>query len=316
MLSSLAILTPDLNLVLPKYLYFVLSSERFVSEAIDRKTGVAIRRIVLKTLKAIPIPLPPLEVQKEIVAEIEGYQKIIDGARQVLENYQPHIPIHPDWPIVKIGDLCKPEYGFTASALDAGSHRFVRITDIGPDGHLKVDDAKFIDVTDESRRFILSQGDLLVARTGATYGKTMLFDQDVPAIFASYLIRLRFPADRLEPKYYWAFAQSEGYWTQAQSLVTGGGQPQFNGNALVDIKFPLPVIEIQRAIVMQIEEEQRLVNANKELIRRFEAKIKTTINRVWGESDAASSYRAEQPEEPVDQAGSPSTAPCAMSLAS
>ena len=52
------------------------------------------------------IPLPPLEVQKEIVAEIEGYQKVIDGARAVLDNYRPHIPIHPDWPMAEIGELC------------------------------------------------------------------------------------------------------------------------------------------------------------------------------------------------------------------
>lgn len=81
-------------------------------------------------------------------------------------------------------------------------------------------------------------------------------------------------------------------------------------------KFPLPDLETQRAIVTEIEAEQALVNANKELIRLFEAKIKTTINRVWGESEAVSSSRAGQPEEPVDQAGGASTAPCAMSLAS
>ena len=51
----------------------------------------------------LQIPLPPLEVQKEIVAEIEGYQKVINGARAVLDNYRPHIPIHPDWPMVELG---------------------------------------------------------------------------------------------------------------------------------------------------------------------------------------------------------------------
>ena len=50
----------------------------------------------------LQIPLPPLEVQKEIVAEIEGYQKVIDGARAVLDNYRPHIPIHPDWPLALV----------------------------------------------------------------------------------------------------------------------------------------------------------------------------------------------------------------------
>ena len=40
------------------------------------------------------------------MAEIEGYQKVIDGARAVLDNYRPHIPIHPDWPMVRLGDIC------------------------------------------------------------------------------------------------------------------------------------------------------------------------------------------------------------------
>ena len=58
-------------------------------------------------LKEHQIPLPPLEVQKEIVAEIEGYQKVINGARAVLDHYRPHIPIHPDWPMVELGEVCE-----------------------------------------------------------------------------------------------------------------------------------------------------------------------------------------------------------------
>ena len=57
-------------------------------------------------LAQFEIPLPPLDVQKEIVAEIEGYQKVIDGARAVLDNYRPHIPIHPDWPMVEVRKAC------------------------------------------------------------------------------------------------------------------------------------------------------------------------------------------------------------------
>ena len=123
---------------------------------------------------------------------------------------------------------------------------------------------------------------ILVARTGATYGKTLLFEGDYPAVFASYLIRLRFALDRIHPRYYWAFAQSETYWNQAKALVTGGGQPQFNGNALRRIKLPIPPFSTQKAIVAAIEAESALVNANRELIERFEKKIRAAVGRVWG----------------------------------
>ena len=90
-LSSLAIITPNKSLALPEYVYCVLSSDRFISAAVDHKTGVAIRRIVLRTLKTIQIPLPPLEVQKEIVAEIEGYQKEIAYLKSAVEDEEKKI---------------------------------------------------------------------------------------------------------------------------------------------------------------------------------------------------------------------------------
>ena len=61
-------------------------------------TGGTFAEISKAKFCELQIPLPPLEVQKEIVAEIEGYQKVINGARAVLDHYRPHIPIHPDWP--------------------------------------------------------------------------------------------------------------------------------------------------------------------------------------------------------------------------
>jgi type I restriction enzyme M protein len=64
--------------------------------------------------------------------------------------------------------------------------------------------------------------------------------------------------------------------------MTGGGQPQFNGNAIVKIQIPVPPIEEQQSIVKAIEEEMQLVNANKRLIEIFEQKIKTKIGEVWG----------------------------------
>jgi type I restriction enzyme M protein len=274
----------DDRAVTPLYAH-IFRSRRFNDAVMSELKGAQLPRVGWASFAAIQIPLPPLEVQKEIVAEIEGYQKVIDGARAVLDNYRPHIPIHPDWPMVEVGELARPEYGFTASAADTGDARFIRITDIAPDGSLRPNDAKYISLTDEAREFQLSKGDILVARTGATYGKTMLFEEDYPAVFASYLIRLRFPKKQVHPRYYWVFAQSDAYWSQANALMTGGGQPQFNGNALKQVKLPLPPLETQRAIVAEIEAEQALVNANRELIARMEKKIQATLARIWGEDE-------------------------------
>jgi type I restriction enzyme M protein len=59
----------------------------------------------LSEIGQIKIPLPPLSIQEEIVAEIEGYQKIIDGAKAVVANYKPKIDIDPDWEMVELGEV-------------------------------------------------------------------------------------------------------------------------------------------------------------------------------------------------------------------
>jgi type I restriction enzyme M protein len=87
----------------PYYLYCVVRAKAFQDKLRPFIKGI-IGGISLE-FSGITIPLPPLEVQKEIVAEIEGYQKVINGARAVLDHYRPHIPIHPDWPMVELGEL-------------------------------------------------------------------------------------------------------------------------------------------------------------------------------------------------------------------
>ena len=274
--DGIKILSTDEKLE-PRFLYRLLKSHPLPSVGYRRHFSL---------LKKLSIPLPPLEVQKEIVAEIEGYQKVIDGARAVVENYRPHIHVDPEWPMVAIGELTKPEYGFTAKAKDQGDVRFVRITDISEDGRLRPDEPKFIPLTGKAHDSILKRGDVLVARTGATFGKTVIFEEEYTAVFASYLIRLRFPVESVDPHYYWAFAQSDNYWSQADSLATGGGQPQFNGNAIKKVRLPLPPLKIQRAIVKEIRAEQDLIESNCELIDRFEGKIQGAIARVWANDKA------------------------------
>lgn len=280
--TDIFVLEPKAGEVDPILYSYLLRDHRFNELVMSQVKGAQLPRIGWKSLESILIPLPPLDAQEEIVAEIEGYQKVIDGARAVVENYRPHIHVDPEWPVLKIAELAKPEYGFTEKAKDQGDARFIRITDISEEGTLRSDDPKFISLSKKAKDSILQKGDILIARTGATYGKTMMFEEDYAAVFASYLIRLRFPPERVNQFYYWAYAQSDGYWQQAKTLVTGGGQPQFNGNALKQIRLPLPPIETQQAIVAEIEAELALVDANRELIERFEKKIQDAIARVWG----------------------------------
>src|SRR5690606_25558600 len=129
-----------------------------------------------------------------------------------------------------LSEVASFEYGYTAKAAPAGEYRFLRITDIGPNGKCLPGGAMYVNAGPEADRFLVSPGDVLMARTGATFGKTMLVEGDAPAVFASFLIRVRLDSTVVDERFYWHFAQSREYWDQANALVSRSGQPQFNAN--------------------------------------------------------------------------------------
>jgi type I restriction enzyme M protein len=264
-----------------EFLKTLLLSDRFYDYCQLTAGGGAQGNISPTEIMSFKFPLPPLSYQEEISNTISLHNKIINGAKQIINNYKPVIDIKPEWKLVELGSVCQPEYGYTDTAKEEGDARYIRITDIDDNGKLKNTDFKYLELTEEARKYILNNNDIVVARTGATFGKTLLFKEAYLSVFASYLIRLNFDLKRVNPTYYWCFAQSANYWKQANSLVTGGGQPQFNANAIIKIQLPLPTLEEQGEIVLKIEKEQNLVQTNKELIEIFEQKIKYEINKLW-----------------------------------
>ena len=202
----------------------------------------------------IPIPSPDnpeksLEIQAEIVRILDAFTSLTAEltaeltARKKQYNYYRDKLLSFEEGDVEwktLGEIGEFTYGYAAKAQDAGDARFVRITDINTNGKLTPIEPKYVNISGENEKYILKKNDLLMARTGATYGKTMIFDEDYPAIYAGFLIKLSFDKKTINPKYYWHFAQSGLFWDQANKLVSGGGQPQFNANALKQVQLPVP----------------------------------------------------------------------------
>ena len=272
------------NRISKKYLKDLLLRNLFYDYCQKIAGGGAQGNISPNKILSFKIPLPPLEIQEQIVNELESYQKIIDGAGQIVENYKPTFKIDPEWKWIEIENISNSlEYGYSETAKDNGDYRFIRITDISENGLLRDNEIKYVSLNEKSKNYILKKGDILVARTGATYGKTLYFDREIKAIFAGYLIRINFDKEIINPRYFWIFSQSPEYLKQKYQLVQGGGQPQFNANVIKKIKVPLPTIELQEKIISKIENEQKIVDSNKELVKIYEQKIKDKIAEVWGE---------------------------------
>ena len=276
--QALAIIRVKQENVSPFYLSHLLRSSRILAHVESVKAGVAQYNVSLQQVGDIEIPLPPLEVQKEIVAEIEGYQKVINGARAVLDHYRPHIPIHPDWPMAQLGDVCSFTSGGTPSKANdsywIGDIPWVSAKDLKMD---RIYDAPMhiSDLTiTESATQIAPVGSLLILVRGMGLAngvpvcevmKPCAFNQDLKAMHANAAV-LRQQKSQFE-----------------KILETAAhGTLKINSDDLQEIKIPLPPLATQQQIVAEIEAEQALVAANREIIERFEKKIQATLARVWG----------------------------------
>ena len=232
------------------------------------------------------IPLPPLEVQAEIVSEIEGYQRVIDGARTVIENYRPHITVDPEWPLVAIGELCTVERGasprpireFTTDADNGVNWVKIGDTEIG---------SKYITTTKQritpegaakSRR--VKPGDFILSNS-MSFGRPYILAVE-GCIHDGWLL-LRDHAEGVDRDFLYDILSSKSVVAQFELAATGGVVNNLNSKIVRRVRIPLPSLETQQAIVAEIEAERALVDANRKLIERMERKIAVTIGRVWGE---------------------------------
>lgn len=243
----------------------------------------------MKKFLKFKFPVPPLEVQREIVRILDNFaiatteiqQKLQEelAARQkqyeyyrdllltfksnestILNERTNELELSGAIRWMKLGDITKFTYGYTDKAKDFGNARFIRITDITEDGCLNSQGAKYINLTADSKKYLLNYGDLLLARTGATYGKTLYFSSDIPAVYASFLIKITLDNNIISNRFYWHFSKSRLYWEQAEKLVSQGGQQQFNTNAVSRVNIPVPPLEVQQRIVDILDRFDTLCN--------------------------------------------------------
>jgi len=275
--------------VLPTYLYWIIKSPIFTEYAIPKMTGTGgLRRVPRNAVSEFQIPLPPLSVQEEIVAEIEGYQKIIDGAKMVVENYKPKIDIDPEWEMVELGEVCEmnPKKSELNSILADLEVSFVPMADINENQiDFKPTQTKPLGEVIKGYTYF-KDDDVLLAKVTPCFenGKAGVAKDLCNGIgFGSSEYYVFRPNEKTLSTWIYLNVITEHFRINGKLNMTGtGGLQRVPKEFISKTLIPLPHIDIQRQIVSRIENEQALVNANKELIVIFEGKIKERIAKVWG----------------------------------
>ena len=277
--------------IINKFLFHILRTPIFEKSLAPYIQGI-IGGINL-SIKEIKIPLPPIEFQQEIVNEIEDYQKIIDGCRQVVDNYKPSIEIDPSWETVSFhdapieiidGDRGK-NYPTSIDFSEKGDCLFLNTKNVRPDG-FDFSETKFItkEKDEQLRKGKLQRYDVILTTRG-TVGNTAYFGVDVQyesLRINSGMLIFRCLPEKINGEYLFYFFQSKNCIDQFKKLMSGSAQPQLPISSLKNALIPTPSLEEQRAIIKKIKSEKEVVDGNRKLIQIYTQKIQNKINKVWG----------------------------------
>ena len=168
------------------------------------------------------------------------------------------------WKETKLSEIAeKVDYGYTASAcMDSVGPKFLRITDIVP-YFVNYATVPYCVISDKHfRQYKVEKGDLLIARTGATTGYNYLFNADIDAVFASYLIRFRFDKTRVNPLFIKYMVKSSAYQGFINNNLGGAAQPGINAKILGRFNFKIPNLKIQDKIAAILSSYDDLIEKN------------------------------------------------------
>jgi len=210
-----------------------------------------------------------------------------------VENYKPQIDIDEDWGMVELADaplkIIDGDRGVNYPKKDdftkEGYCLFLNTKNVRTDG-FNFDELMFISEEKDKklRKGKLQRDDVLLTTRG-TIGNTAYYGSSIPynnIRINSGMLIFRTESTKLLPEYLYYFFQSENCQKQFTNIVSGAAQPQLPIRDLKNAKIPIPNLEIQKQIIKQIKYEKELVNANLELKKMFESKIKNCLTKIWG----------------------------------
>lgn len=276
------------------FLYRILKSRQ--NEFYAFQKGMGQPHVYARDFQNFKIPLPPIEVQREIVAEIEGYQKLIDGCRQVADAWKPdiqgyldeelkqYLAEHPEqseelsggWKMVKLGEIgkvCMCKRVFKDQTTPTGEIPFYKIGTFGSKADSYISRKLFEEY--RNKYSYPKKGEVLISTSG-TIGKTVVFDGQ-PAYFQdSNIVWLAHDESKVLNNYLNLIYQSIN-WLPTNGVTIA----RLYNKIIEETEIPLPPLAVQERIVAKIEAERKVIEGCRELIKTYEEKIKRVIDKVW-----------------------------------
>ena len=289
---SVAFLRADQQRLFPRFLLHAIGGAGFQRALVQRSNATAQAGVYLGELARIRIECPLLSEQHRIAAILDTIDEAIRKTEQVIaklqqmkqgllhdlltrgidENGELRDPErHPEqfqdsplgripkaWGACALRDSCLTggSYGSGAPArpYDPDLPRYVRITDITHEGRL--DPLTRASISHAAATpYILTEGDLLFARSGATVGKTYLYDG--PCAHAGYVIRFVVDRKKALPSFVFGWTKGQTYARWILRTLRQGAQPNINASEYARLPLALPPLPEQLQIVEMVHQIER-----------------------------------------------------------
>lgn len=260
----------------PQYILEYISREEFYSKFEGGALGGRkARRVTPEEFLGTPLPLPSLPEQTRIAAALSSLDAVIAAHQSKQDALREHkrglmAGLFPaegervprlrfpefegagEWEEKKLGELllARPDYGLNAPAVPflEDLPTYLRITDISEEGKY-INDGKVSVRAPVGEENYLQAGDIVLARTGASVGKSYLYQpRDGRLVFAGFLIRLRPNRKILDSSFLSNFLTTPRYWEWVTVNSARSGQPGINSSEYSSLSIPLPSFSEQQHI--------------------------------------------------------------------
>ncbi|HCP08942.1 MAG TPA: hypothetical protein DIT25_04055 [Candidatus Moranbacteria bacterium] len=273
----------------PKYLFHNLRTA-FENLGVEDATGRENYKV--DDILGLQIPLPPLEIQQEIVEKIERYKEVIDGACKILKNSEVDVFKNKTdveksniGQIAGVTKLAGFEYTKHIKMQDQGEIIAVRAQNVKNSG-LAFKNLKYIskNISDGLIRSKLFKNEIVMTFIGAGIGECSIIDENNKYHLAPNVAKITIKDEtKIDPYYFWYHIKSDFVQNQIREITRTAAQPSLSMGIIRNINVMIPSIEMQKQIVLQVEKEMEVLEKVRELKKQAEERVNKILEEVWGE---------------------------------
>lgn len=286
----------------PGYLGNYINSMSYHDQLRPYMQGIKVTSVSKTNIGLTHLLVPTLPEQRKIAdflsavdaviaaqqAEVDAWEQRKKGVMQKLFSQEVRFKADdgsdfPDWEEKTLGELCSPlTYGMNAAATKFdGENRYIRITDIDDETHALLPNDIVSPSGELDDKYLVKKGDILLARTGASTGKSYLYHQkDGKLFYAGFLIKAHVLPSSDD---YFIYSQTltDRYWKWVKTASMRSGQPQINANEYASYSFAVPSLPEQRKIADCLASMDEVIQKSKDELAKWRELKKGLLQQMF-----------------------------------